>query len=182
MILKNLISDILINLTLIGNIAIVAFLGILIVARYGKWKQGNEIINYINKNALLFAFVVSLIAVLGSLFYSEIMGYEPCVLCWFQRIFMYPLPLILGIALWYKDREVKKYVVPISVIGALIAVYHYMTQVVEKITTCGIELGASCTIKYTFGYGYITIPTMALTAFLLISIFMRIWRNNKSTK
>ncbi|MEX0920102.1 MAG: disulfide oxidoreductase [Candidatus Pacearchaeota archaeon] len=176
MVIENLISDLLVNLTLIGNVLIGLFIITLIAARYGKWEDGNKMINYLNKNALLFAFIVSLIAVSGSLFYSEIRGFEPCFLCWIQRIFMYPLPIILGIALWHKDHAIKKYVLPLSVIGALIAVYHYSTQVFEKISTCGIDSGVSCTIRYTFGYGYITIPVMALTAFIIIAVLMTVWK------
>lgn len=176
MVIKNVISDLLTNLTLIGNIAIVAFVLVLLFARYSKWTQGNQIMNYLGKNALFFAFIVALIATLGSLFYSEIMGFDPCPLCWVQRVFMYPLVIIFGIALWHKDKGVKKYVVPLSIIGALVASYHYFTQVSEKITTCVIDTGVPCTIRYTFGYGYITIPMMALTAFVMILILMWTWK------
>lgn len=83
------------------------------------------------KNKLLFlygAWIVSLTATLGSLYFSEIRKFIPCELCWYQRIMMYPLVLILGIATFQGDARVKKYVLPMAVIGAGISLMHYMEQ------------------------------------------------------
>ena len=126
----------------------------------------------LRKKSMLLALIVSLTATLGSLFYSEILGYAPCKLCWFQRIFMYPLPIIFAIALKKKDFKIKDYAIPLAVIGALIAAYHYSIQVFQFTTACNADSEIPCNIVYSFELGYITIPMMALTAFILIIILM----------
>ena len=133
--------------------------------------------NFLNKNTLLFAFVIALIATVGSLFYSEIAGYIPCKLCWYQRIFMYPLPILLGIALFKKDNKISHYVIPLSIIGGIISIYHYTTQILNNSVICSAE-SASCASKIFFSYGYITIPIMALTAFALIIVLTYITNKN----
>ncbi|MEM3122373.1 MAG: disulfide oxidoreductase [Candidatus Pacearchaeota archaeon] len=130
---------------------------------------------FINENILFFAFLVSLVATLGSLFFSEVAKYEPCKLCWFQRIFMYPQVIILGIALWKKEFLVRKYAIPLSVIGALIAGFHYLLQirVLNLNLPCStIGQSVSCSTLFVMKFGYITIPMMALISFLLIIIFL----------
>lgn len=131
---------------------------------------------FISRNALLFAFVVALIATSGSLFYSEIAGYEPCKLCWFQRIFMYPQVILLGLALWKKDYGIKLYGIVLSAIGAVIAGYHYLLQlgVAPALPCAAVGYSAACSQRFVLQFGYITIPMMALTAFLLIIIFLAV--------
>lgn len=122
---------------------------------------------------LYFAWVVSVVATLGSLYFSEIKGYIPCELCWVQRIFMYPLTIILGIAAFNNERHIKKYVLPLSLIGGSISLYHYLVQKVPgfaAIKPC--VQGVPCNVQYINWLGFITIPFLALTAFTLISIFM----------
>lgn len=129
---------------------------------------------FISKNALLSAFLVALIATSGSLFYSEIAGYEPCKLCWFQRIFMYPQVILLGLALWKKDYGIKFYGIVLSSIGAVIAGYHYLLQlgVAPALPCAAVGYSVACSQRFVLQFGYITIPMMALTAFLLIIIFL----------
>ena len=167
--ITSIIPEILVFLTLIGDI----FIGLLIINLAIKSKIIEDIKLSLRKNSLLLAFIISLTATLGSLFYSEILGYTPCKLCWFQRIFMYPLPIIFGIALKNKDLGIKKYTIPLAVIGALIAAYHYSVQVFQFTTNCGANSEVPCNLVYSFELGYITIPMMALTAFILIIILMR---------
>ncbi|MGB2994034.1 MAG: disulfide oxidoreductase [Paenisporosarcina sp.] len=124
-----------------------------------------------SENILLFMWVVSLTATMGSLFFSEIRGYEPCELCWIQRIFMYPLVLILGIAYVQKNARIAVTTAIFSVIGGAISLYHYGLQKVsflsENAPACG---RVSCTGEYINIFGFITIPFLALTAFILIAI------------
>ena len=124
-----------------------------------------------SENILLFMWVVSLTATMGSLFFSEIRGYEPCELCWIQRIFMYPLVLILGIAYVQKNARIAVTTAIFSVIGGAISLYHYGLQKVsflsENAPACG---RVSCTGEYINILGFITIPFLALTAFVLIAI------------
>lgn len=122
---------------------------------------------------LYFAWLISVTATLGSLYFSEIRGFIPCELCWFQRIFMYPLSIILGIAAYYNEISLKKYVLPLSIIGGVISLYHYLLQKVPGFT--GIRpctQGVPCNVDYINWFGFITIPFLALIAFILITISM----------
>ncbi|MDO8495477.1 MAG: disulfide bond formation protein B [bacterium] len=112
-------------------------------------------------------------ATLGSLFYSNVLGYEPCELCWLQRIFIYPQVAMLVVALWKKDYAVFPYVFTLSVIGAFIAGYHYLLQlgVLPSIICSAVESSTTCSQRYVMDLGYITIPMMALTAFLFLALF-----------
>ncbi len=132
----------------------------------------------IENNAMQLALLVAIVAMSGSLFFSDVALYEPCKLCWLQRIFMYPLVAILAVALWKKDNEVWRYTLALAVPGMILAGYHYLTQIGIKISSaCAANGGVDCTVKIFTSYGLITIPLMAFTAFALIIIFALI---NKS--
>lgn len=122
---------------------------------------------------LYFAWIVSVVATLGSLYFSEIKGFIPCDLCWFQRIFMYPLVVILGIGTFQSDISVKKFVLPLSIVGGSISLFHYLEQKVPGfggIRPC--VSGVPCSAEYINWFGFVTIPFLALTAFTLITISM----------
>lgn len=120
----------------------------------------------ISKRTILLVFIVSLVATLGSLFYSEIAGYEPCKLCWYQRIFMYPIVLIGAAGILAKAKDTIKYVLFLAIPGFILAVYHYFYQMSSLNAAC---TGAvDCGFIQFASYGYITIPLMAATAFLMI--------------
>lgn len=161
--LKFIFSNLIVIAQVLGGIIIIAFIF--------KNSWGGKIISFTSNNALLGVFIVSIIATIGSLMYSEIAGFEPCKLCWFQRIFMYPQVLILGLAIWKRDSGAILYGLFLSIVGALIALYHYLLQLgVFESAPCSAT-GVSCDKVYSFYYGYITIPMMALSAFALIIIF-----------
>lgn len=127
----------------------------------------------IQQNILYLAFIQSIVATLSSLYYSEIKHFTPCVLCWYQRILMYPLVIIIAVGLLNKDKDLPFYVLPLSLLGWLIALYHVLLQkgiLPEAVAPCAI--GASCLTKYTGYFGFITIPVMSLTAFTVINICM----------
>ncbi|MGM0875806.1 MAG: disulfide oxidoreductase [Bacillota bacterium] len=126
---------------------------------------------------LLFSWISSLIATLGSLYFSEVLHYTPCTLCWYQRILMYPLTLILGIAFYQGDRNVYKYVLPISIVGIFISAYHYSLQKIpflQKFEMC--TSGVPCSGEYINLLGFITIPFLALLAFSLITMMTLVLR------
>lgn len=133
----------------------------------------SRLTDFIGEYALELAFVQTSIATAGSLYMSNILQWAPCRLCWFQRIFMYPLVVLIGVSLLFDSRDVKDYVVPMTLIGIPIATYHFLTQRVEQFHSAGCSITqVSCSTEYTFHFGYITIPTMALTAFLVILVLM----------
>lgn len=126
------------------------------------------------------AWVVSVIATLGSLYFSEIRGFIPCELCWFQRILMYPLTIILGIAAYRGDTGVKLYVLPMTILGGSISLYHYMLQKIPGFAPLKPCLsGVPCDMQYINWLGFITIPFLALIAFILITIAMFMIRNRE---
>jgi disulfide bond formation protein DsbB len=129
---------------------------------------------------LYFAWLVAVIATLGSLYFSEIRLFQPCVLCWYQRIAMYPLSLVLGIAAFTNDIKITKYVLPISVIGGLISLYHYLLEKVPGFATIKpCSQGVPCDVAWINWFGFITIPFLALTAFVMITVFLIIGRRSK---
>ncbi|TFB13296.1 disulfide bond formation protein B [Filobacillus milosensis] len=122
---------------------------------------------------LYLAWIVSLVATLGSLYFSGIKGFIPCELCWYQRILMYPLTIILGIATFQNERFIKKYVLPIAIIGCSISIFHYLEQKVPgfaEIKPCAS--GVPCNVEYINWFGFITIPFLALIAFSIVIILM----------
>lgn len=122
-------------------------------------------------NWLFTAWAASFTAMLGSLYFSEIAGYEPCELCWYQRIFMYPIVLILGLAVIKKDIQAAKYSLMLSAIGGCISIYHYAIQKIEFLQSSAPACGrVPCTGMYINWFGFITIPFLALTAFVIIFV------------
>lgn len=124
-----------------------------------------------SENALLGIFGLALIATLGSLYFSEIRGYEPCELCWYQRIIMYPIVVISGIAIYQKNARIALTTLVFSGIGVLTSGYHYAIQKIdffgERAPECGL---VSCTGEYINYLGFITIPFLALVAFSGIAV------------
>jgi len=115
------------------------------------------------------AWAFALVATLGSLFFSEVSQFIPCRLCWFQRIGMYPLVALLLIAAVRRDtRGAALYGMPPAVFGAIVAIYHIYIEHHPEAETAGCKIGAPCTTKWIDKLGYITIPMLALTAFLAI--------------
>ncbi|MBA2877437.1 disulfide oxidoreductase [Anoxybacillus ayderensis] len=123
------------------------------------------------ENHLLAAWIVAFIATLGSLYFSEVLKFIPCELCWYQRIFMYPQVFLLGMAFVRKELAIARYTLMLSVIGGTISSYHYLIQKVtffrNAAPSCGI---VPCTGDYLNWLGFITIPFLALIAFIFISI------------
>jgi disulfide bond formation protein DsbB len=147
---------------------------ILFILSFALKKLNKKIIRFLKGREVFFAFIFALVAMLGSLFLSEIAHFSPCLLCWYQRIFMYPLTFILGVAHFRKTRDVEKYVLPLASIGIIIATYHYYLQrAANPFAPCSaLGYAVSCTEKFFMYYGYITIPFMALSAFAAIIILM----------
>lgn len=129
--------------------------------------------NFLKKNAYYISFAIALSGVLGSLYFSEIAGYTPCLLCWWQRILMYPLAVILAVGILRSDKNLAYYVLPFSLLGIPIALYQELLQIgvlEETIQSC-VE-GVSCAVKYIDWFGFITIPLLSLVAFTTVSALM----------
>ena len=133
---------------------------------------------FVEKYIVYIAWIQSIAATLGSLYYSEIRNFTPCTLCWYQRILMYPLVIIIAVGILRKDKKLYQYVLPMSILGWFVALYHILLQkgiLPEEIAPCAI--GATCKTAYTGYFGFITIPVMSFTAFTVITICMLlIWK------
>lgn len=137
------------------------------------------------RETLLFiAWAASVIAMFGSLYFSEIQKFEPCELCWYQRILMYPLVIIQVIAIIKKDYHISLYTMILSGLGALISLYHYSIQKIPFMGDNAVSCGRiPCTGQYINWFGFVTIPFLALTAFVIIFICsLLIWKINKGEK
>ena len=105
----------------------------------------------------------------GSLLYSEAYGLEPCRLCWYQRIAMYPLVLTGAVAAFRADLvAMRRYILPPAVVGALVAAYHYIIQLYPTVDTGACSAGVPCSARYVEEFGFVSIPFMALAGFALI--------------
>lgn len=123
------------------------------------------------ENSMLAMWTISLIATLGSLYFSEIREYEPCKLCWVQRIFMYPIVIMMTVAFIQKNPRIVVTTLVFSIIGGCISAYHYAIQKIDAFQDSAISCGAvPCTGMYINWLGFITIPFLALTAFVLLTV------------
>jgi disulfide bond formation protein DsbB len=129
------------------------------------------------------AFVVAAIATGGSLFFSEIANFVPCELCWFQRICMYPLSIVTLLAALRGDHRVARYLLPLPIVGACISVYHLLVEngVVEQAKACLASAPGGCATKWINEFGWITIPTLALTGFVLLIGFLALAASGSDT-
>ena len=133
------------------------------------------------KQYLLYAaWIIALIATIGSLFFSEVMNLPPCVLCWYQRIAMYPLVIVIGTGIILNDPKIKFYVLPLALAGLTISLYHnllYYGIIPESIAPC--TQGISCTTVQLEWLGFITIPLLALAAFAIVSACLLFYKSEK---
>ncbi len=128
------------------------------------------------------AVVVTWVALLGSLYFSQVRHWLPCDLCWYQRILMYPLALVIPIGILRRDSGLPAYVLPFTVLGSLVSTYHVLDQKTDwfsDINTC--QSGIPCSIDYLNWLGWVTIPMLALAAFILIAFSMSASRHEAVT-
>ena len=132
--------------------------------------RNNKYLNFLDKHYLVLGFLISLGAALFSLVYSEVVGFLPCYLCWYQRVFLFPAPFIFGAAIWSKERKIVKYVLPLFSVGFILAVYQsfYYYFGGNSNLPCDAS-GVSCYQRLVSEYGgYISIPMLSLTAFFAL--------------
>ena len=122
------------------------------------------------ESRLWLAWLVATVATAGSLYYSEVVGFVPCRLCWFQRIAMYPLSVVLLIAAGRRDADVRWYVLPVAAVGGLVSSYHYLLQWFPQLETTSCDPAAPCAAFYVREFGFVSIPFMALMGFLAIVV------------
>lgn len=156
-----------------GTLSIVAQVATVLIFIFLIIKKQQIFVKFFSEKKSLFCiFVVAFLAILGSLIYSEVIGYEPCKLCWFQRIFMYPQVFILGLALLKKDFHMFDYSILLSAFGAFIAGYHYLLQIgiAPSLPCSAVGYSVACSQRFVMQYGYITLPLMAFSTFILMLV------------
>ena len=129
------------------------------------------------------AFIVSLVATFGSLFFSEIMNFIPCSLCWYQRIFMYPLLFLFLMNILFPDDKIFKYSFPLVFIGLIISIYHNLLMfkiIPEKLSPC--VQGVPCSVDYINWLGFITIPLLSFFSYTIIFILLIMYKKEKNAK
>jgi disulfide bond formation protein DsbB len=162
-------------LTLLANAAVIvaAVLALGALVSPGIRNVGAALLGAVGPSARVLAWIVATVTTLGSLYYSEIANFVPCRLCWYQRICMYPLAVILLVGLLLKDRRVRWYAAPFVIVGAPLSLYHWLVERVDffaKSSSCSAE--APCTVPWFQELGYVTLAFMALSAFLLIGTLL----------
>jgi disulfide bond formation protein DsbB len=140
--------------------------------------QNNKVLLFFKRYTFLFGFIVAFGAVFLSLFYSEIVGFPPCELCWIQRIFLYPQLILFGVELYKKDHSIVDFSIIFATLGSFVSIYHvYIENGGSSNLTCSALTPTnanqiSCAFQYVYEFGYITIPLMALTISLFIILIL----------
>jgi disulfide bond formation protein DsbB len=134
----------------------------------------------VGNKPLLIAWIASIVSMVGSLFFSEVMKFVPCNFCWYQRILMYPLVILLGVAFYQQDHKVTRYVLPLSIMGIIVSGYHYALQKIPALKAFEVcTSGVPCSGQYINWLGFITIPLLAFVGFTTITICM-LWMRKQS--
>lgn len=157
----------------------------LIIKTEGEMNENNEPNSQVKQNSsreilLYLAWVIALIATAGSLFFSEVMNLPPCLLCWYQRIAMYPLVIVIAVGIIIRDARLKYYALPLAFTGLAISIYHnllYYGILPESAAPC--SQGVSCTSRQIEWLGFITIPLLAFVAFSLITLCLGFYKPRK---
>jgi disulfide bond formation protein DsbB len=147
--------------------------------RMDGWRRSAT--EQIAPQALTLAFAVAAVATAGSLYFSEVAHFIPCRLCWYQRICMYPLVPLLGMAAWRRDRGIRPYAAVLAGAGAVIASYHVVLERFPARESNVCDPANPCTLIWVQRLGYLTIPTMALSGFALVLMLLAVAGHEPST-
>jgi disulfide bond formation protein DsbB len=148
-----------------------------LLALAGRWwpaaaRLRHGLATVVAPQALQLAFLVALVATLGSLYLSEVAHFTPCVLCWYQRAAMYPLAVVLGVAAWRRDLAVRPYGLALAAVGAPISAYHYLLERFPALEAGTCDPDNPCTLLWVWRFHYISIPLMAASAFALVAVLL----------
>lgn len=155
---------------------------LLLAARSDPHGAAARVLDDVAPAALPMAAIVATMSTFGSLWFSEVAGYVPCDLCWFQRIAMYPLAPLLGLAAVRSDPSIRPYGLVLAVSGAIMAGYHTVLQRVPDIDGVGCSADYPCSAAWVTEFGFVTIPVMALSGFLAISALLLVAGRLSSTR
>ncbi len=175
-------SDLVIIVTKILAVGTVLCQVFIVLAWLALAMKNKKFLAFFKGKEMFFSLIVVLAGMITSLFYSLFANFPACDLCWYQRIFFYPIAFILGLAIYKKDQRIADYVLFLCLFGSLIAIYHTYIQLGgSAIIPCSAD-GASCAKRYVWEFGYIGIPVMSLTGFWTVMSLMKIQKFNNSPK
>jgi disulfide bond formation protein DsbB len=148
-------------------------IAVLVLALAGRWSASarrpvDSLRGWLSPIALRAAWLVAATAMAGSLYFSEVAGFVPCALCWYQRIAMYPLAVLLLVAALRRDFGFRPYALTLAALGSVISAYHVLVQRLPGLPSGSCSVDAPCSAIYVERFGFVTIPVMALIGFLAI--------------
>ena len=158
----------------IGAMSIGAGVAAALVLRLFAWRitSAGDLLDRVREAVsgygLWLAWLMAVVATLGSLYYSQIAHFTPCEYCWYQRIAMYPLAVILGIAAFRGDTAVRRYIYPLAMTGGVISAYHYLIQRMPDLAAGTCSTTTPCTAALVWKFEFVSIPFMALVSFAAI--------------
>ena len=162
--------------TLAANLGLVVYVVYFFIGREDRLARA------VGQHAYVGVLLVAMVSLVGSLYYSDVVGWEPCVLCWYQRIVLYPIVPLMAIAIYRREpARIAPYVAFLASVGLAIALYHVYIQFgppahAMAFNGCGFGDGVPCSETYNVAFGYISMATSALTAFLLVLVGLRLGR------
>jgi len=167
--MANTVELLLSLLTIGGQVFLVLLLALRLFSWKAKWMK--SIKDFFGKNGLLFALIISLSSIIGSLYFSIILEYPPCELCWYQRVFMYPIAFVILASMIFKKKDASLYSIVLASVGFLVSLYHVIILNLPNVVEICAVGEVSCLTEYFTYFGYVTIPVMSLTGFLMIIVF-----------
>ena len=165
--------------TFVALLALVALLAAVGLVAY-RLIRGPDAVHILGTKAIWLAWIVALVATIGSLVYSEVIHFPPCRLCWFQRIAMYPMAIVLLVGAIRREFQVKYYALPLALIGLGISVYHYMLQRFPTLENGACDPSNPCSAVFVDIFGFISIPFMAGAGFMVIAVLLGLYVNKNS--
>lgn len=168
--------------TIVSLLALVALLAAVGLLAY-RIARGSEAGNLLGEKAIWLAWIVAVVATIGSLIYSEVIHFPPCRLCWFQRIAMYPMSIVLLVGAIRREFQVKYYALPLALIGLGTSIYHYTIQRIPNLEGGACDPSNPCSAVFVDVFGFISIPFMAGAGFIVIAVLLGFYVNeNKIEK
>lgn len=165
-------------LAVVAEVAVVVAVALAVGARFSPRlrRVAERVRAEVGPQALAMAAVVAVVCTLGSLYLSEVAGFTPCRLCWFQRFAMYPLAIVLTIAAAMRFHRIRLYAVALAALGSAVSIFHLLVERYPNLETSSCDPANPCSIIWIERFGYLTIPGMALSGFALIIVFLTIAR------
>lgn len=160
----------------LGTIVLQIFCFIIIGALIFFRKKDNVFLKFLHDYTFIIAFLVTFGATAISLFYSNVIGFPPCELCWLQRIFIYPQVVLFGMELWKKERVIVDYALVLAFIGTIISLFHIYVEhggTTSLACATGATTEVSCAVRYVYEFSYVSIPVMAFSmgVFLMLVLW-----------